>query len=142
MSSPIKVHVEGLREFTKAVDAAEKGLRKHVRLALNESVDLVIDETEPGVPTQDGTAVGSIRAVSTQSKARVRAGGARAPHYPWLDFGGRVGKFRQVHRDYTREGRYLYPTYRSLRDSGEFQDKMVEALVKLGDRAGLEVKGG
>jgi hypothetical protein len=117
-------------------------LGRRIRLVLNDAAQLVVNEAEPVVPSLGGTAAGSIRTVSTQSKARVRAGGAKAPYYPWLDFGGRVGKYRQVHRNFIGEGRYIYPKYRRLRDSGVFQEKMISGLNELGSEAGLDMSGG
>lgn len=138
----MKVRIEGLRDFSRAVAAADKGLKKEIRLVLNDAVDVIVEDSKPIVAEETGAAAKSIRAMSTQTKARVRAGGARAPYYPWLDFGGRVGKYRQVSRPYSEEGRYIYPTYRSKRDSGEFQAKMLEGLEKLGDKAGLDIESG
>lgn len=138
----MKVQVHGLREFTRSVAAANSGLKKEIRLVLNDAVDVIVTDAKPTVASNTGGAARSMRAMSTQTKARVRAGGAKAPYYPWLDFGGRVGKYRQVSRPYSEEGRYIYPTYRNKRDSGEFQEKMLEGLDRLGRRSGLEIERG
>lgn len=136
----MRVKVKGLREFSRAVAAADKGLKKEIRLALNEAADLVVSESKPVFPVLTGRAANTIRAASTQKASRVRLGGAKAPYGPWLEFGGKVGKSNSIQRRYVREGRYVYEKYRRLRDSGEFQQAMTGALVELGDKAGLEVK--
>lgn len=138
----MKVKVSGLREFTRAVANVDKGLKKEIRLVLNEAVGSIVEGSKPLAPRDSGAASGSIRAMSTQTKARIRAGGAKAPYYPWLDFGGKVGKYRQVERPYNEEGRYIYPTYRNKRDSGEFQERMLEGLDRLGRQAGLDINRG
>lgn len=138
----MKVEIKGLREFKRAVGDVDRNLKKEIRLALNEAANLVVSKSKPEFPTLTGKAAASVRAASTQSAARVRAGGARAPYAPWLDFGGSVGRNNSIRRRYQREGRYIYPRYRRLRDSGQFQAKMTEALVAVGDKAGLEVEPG
>lgn len=134
----MRVEIKGLREFKKAVAAADPALKKEVRLALNEASNKVVESTR--FVSVTGRAATTLRAASTQRAARVRVGGSKAPYAPWLDFGGRVGRNRSIHRPYKKEGRYVYPAYRRLRDSGEFQAVMTEALVRVGDKAGLEVE--
>lgn len=134
----MKVHVKGLKEFSKAVGAADKNLKKEIRLAMNEAADLVVSRTD--FISRTGRAAGTLRAASTQKASRVRVGGSKAPYAPWLDFGGRVGRNGSISRTYRKEGRYVYPTYRKLRDSGAFQAAMTDALVRVGDKAGLEVE--
>ena len=135
----MRVKIEGLREFRAAVDNTQSGTKKEVRLVLNEAANVVVTDSKPVVAANTGAASKSIRAASTQSKSRVRAGGAKAPYYPWLDFGGKVGKYRQVDRSYNQDGRYIYPTYRQKRDSGEFQETMLEAMEALATKHGLDV---
>jgi len=138
MSEAIKV--EGLKEFIKAVKQADRELGKAIRLAFNEAADLVVQRARPTVPERRGKAAGSVKASSTQKMARVSGGGARVPYYPWLDFGGRVGKSNSVSRTFKADGRYINPQYRRLRDSGAFQDVMMEELRKVAKRAGLELE--
>lgn len=136
-----KVGVKGLAQFTRALGAVDKGLKKEVRLVLNEAADLVVSGAKPTVPTgKRGRAKKSVRAQSTQKFARVSGGGSQAPYYPWLDFGGSVGRNGSITRPYTRKGRYIYPTYRGLRDSGEFQQTMLDGLNELGRRHGLDIE--
>jgi len=135
----MRVEIEGLREFRRAVGNVDKGLKKEIRLVLNDAADLVVKDAKPKVPQRSGKAAGSIRALSTQTMSRVAGGGARVPYYPWLDFGGNVGKGGSVKRAYSKVGRYIYPSYRRKRDSGVFQDRMLDGLNELGERAGLDM---
>lgn len=134
------LRVEGLKEFQRALKQMSKEHPKALRRAQNVAADLVVRNALPKVPVRSGAARRSLKAASTQTATRVRGGGARAAYYPWLDFGGRVGRARSVSRPFRKEGRYLYKTYYALRDSGEFQDLLSEELVKVGRAAGLEVE--
>lgn len=137
--SSVAIQVSGLKEFNKALKQLDSELPKAVRLAMNEAAELVVQEARPGVPSRTGKAAKSIRAQSTRTAVRVGAGGARAPYYPWLDFGGRVGRRKATQRPFSPDGRYLYPAYFRLRDSGVFVDAMSAALAEVAKSAGLEV---
>lgn len=137
---PIKI--EGLNEFRRSLKKLDDDLPKALRLALNEAADLVVGEAKPRIPTRSGRARRSVRMASTRTAVRVRGGGKRAPYYPWLDFGGRVGPKRSIERAFIKEGRYLYDAYFDLKLSGEFQEVLSKALVKVAVQAGMEVERG
>ena len=131
------IKVNGLRELQGALKAAENATPKMLRLALNEAAEVVVDYAKPQVPSRSGAARGSMKARSTQKEARVSAGGRRAPYYPWLDFGGKVGKGDSVKRPFYSEGRYIYPTLRKRHP--EIIEAMAVALAGVVREAGLEV---
>jgi hypothetical protein len=133
------IKVEGLSKFVKDLKSIDKNLPKAVRLAFNEAANVVVEDARPRIPNRSGRARRAVRARSTQTKARVTGGGARAPYYPWLDFGGRVGRRKSVKRPFITEGRYIYRSYFEARDSGRFEDVMVRELVKVVESAGIEV---
>lgn len=130
--------VKGLAEFNRSLKRLDAELPKGLRIALNECSDFLIKKTTPKIPRRTGRAAGSLKARSTRTAVRISVGGARAPYYPWLDFGGK-GKQpgRPTERPFIKEGRYLYPTLRTNRD--EFSRILQEALDKTGQAAGLEV---
>jgi hypothetical protein len=131
------VRVTGLREFNTKIKRLDAKLPKTMRLALNEVSEVVIKGAKPRVPKDTGKAVGSIKARSTQSLVRVAAGGSKAPYYPWLDFGGRVGKNNSVSRPFLKRGRYLYRSYHENRD--EFVEVLSSRLRQQARLAGLAV---
>jgi hypothetical protein len=134
------IKIDGLTQFSKAIKEIDTGLPKMLRLALNQSADLVVTGARPKVPSNTGRAKGSIKAASAQDKVRIKAGGPKAPWYPWLDYGGEGRrKGRPTHRPFIKSGRYLYPVYFAKRDSGEFQTIMQTALDEVVKAAGLEV---
>lgn len=137
---PEPIRINGLREFTRGLRQAGTEFPKQVRVALNDAAGLLIDEARPKIPRRSGRAGRSLRAASTRKAVRVRAGGARAPYYPWLDFGGRVGRGKSIKRPFIKDGRYLYGSYYQLRNQGRIQERMVEALSRTADAAGLGIE--
>ena len=135
---PIKI--DGLKQFRKELKEVEASLPRALRLAFNNAAQLIVDDAKPLVPHNSGAAQGSIRVLSTQTKARVAAGGSKVPYYPWLDFGGRVGKYDQVKRPFYKEGRYIYKAYGIRKADGSFQEVMVESLQQIANDAGLDME--
>jgi hypothetical protein len=131
------MEVKGLRELGKSLKRLDADLPKALRIALNDAADIVVDEARPRVPSASGRARKSVKARSTRTASRVVGGSARAPYYPWLDFGGRVGRNRSVHRPFIADGRYIYAAY--FRNRGKYAEKLEEALVDVARRAGVEV---
>lgn len=133
MTEPVKV--KGLAEFNRNLKRLDAELPKAVRVAFNAAADVVVADAKPRVPRRRGRAQGSVRARSTRTKARVTGGGNRAPYYPWLDFGGRVGRRKSVKRPVLADGRYIYNAY--FRRRGEFVEAMEDALLDVVRQAGL-----
>ena len=133
---PIKI--EGLDQFVRSLRQLDSELPKALRLAMNEAASVVVDDARPRVPTRTGRAQSTIKARSTRTSVRVAAGGRRAPYFPWLDFGGRVGRNKSVKRAFLKEGRYIWKAYADNRT--EFQAAMVRALVGVAGQAGIEVQ--
>lgn len=135
---PIKV--QGLAEFNRNLRRLDKDLPKALRLAHNEAAQIIVDWAKPKVPRKSGRAAGSVKAKSTRTESRVQGGSKRAPYYPWLEFGGRVGPRRSVHRPFIKEGRYLYPALGANYD--KFAELLTEKLIDVAREAGVEVDNG
>lgn len=134
---PIKI--EGLREFSRSLRKLDKDLPKGLRLAGNTAANVIVAEAKPRVPLgpgRGGHAKTSIKAASTRTAARVSAGGKKFPYYPWLDFGGRVGPGKSVHRPFLKKGRYIWAAY--AEKQAEFRETLKDELVKVAKDAGLE----
>jgi hypothetical protein len=134
---PIKV--DGLAEFSRNLRKLDKDLPKGLRLASNDAAQLIVDWARPRVARRSGRAAATVKAKSTRTEARVSGGSARAPYYPWLDFGGRVGRKRSVTRPFIKEGRYIYPGF--MRNRDEIQDRLLKALLQVAHEAGVKVDG-
>lgn len=138
MADPIKV--EGLDAFRKSLKALDSDLPKVLRVAFNRSADIIVNEARPKIPSRSGRARASVKARSSQSAVRIVGGSKRVPYYPWLDFGGRVGRRRSVRRPFLKDGRYIYDSY--FRNRERFTGILVDELVDVGKQAGLEIDHG
>lgn len=137
MPSGNTIKVVGLNEFRKGLRGIDRGLPKSMRLALNEVADELVSAVRPQVPHLTGRAAASLKAQSSQSEARIAAGGSKAPHYPWLDFGGRTGRRKSVVRPFFSDGRYIFPTLAGRRAA--IEGTMLRALVELASANGIAV---
>jgi len=137
--SEVTIRIDGLAQFVRNLRKIDRQLPALVRLAGNEAAELVIGTARPNVPRRSGRAAASLRPQSTRTETRVIAGGRRAPHYPWLDFGGGVGRRKRTRRQFLKEGRYLYPAYFAKRDSGEIQRVLERVLLDAAHHADVAV---
>lgn len=131
------IRIRGLAEFRRNLKMIERGLPKLIRGAGNEAAQIVVDWARPRIPERSGRARRSVRTASTQTSARVSGGGARAAYYPWLDFGGRVGRRKHTVRPFIHSGRFIYAGYAANVD--RVKDVYADALVRLVETSGLEV---
>lgn len=132
---PIKI--EGLRELQAALKDMDGESQKQLRLVLNDAAELVVSGARRRVPSRSGRARGSIKASSGQREAKVKGGSARAPYYPWLDFGGSVGRNNSIKRPFLKDGRFIYATYNDRRAA--IFKSLEKGLTKLVKESGLEV---
>lgn len=132
------IAIDGLDQFRANLKVMDRELPKALRLAFNAAADIVVQDAKPRVPSKTGAARGSVKARSTQAFARVSGGGNRAPYYPWLDFGGRVGKGRSVKRPFIKDGRYIYDAY--YRNRPRFAEVLEQQLLDVAAQAGVEVE--
>lgn len=133
---PLKIH--GLREFQAALKDMDGESQKKLRLVLNDAAELVADGARRRMPSKSGKARASVKAASSQREARVQGGGAKAPYYAWLDFGGAVGRDKSVKRTFYGGGRYIYPAYGAERT--EIEDLLEKRLIELAEESGLDVE--
>lgn len=131
------IRIDGLREFLRSLRELDGELPKAVRLAFNTAAEVIVEAARPRVPQRTGRARKSVRARSTRTEARVIGGGKRVPYYPWLDFGGKVGRGLSIDRPFIKEGRYIYASYYEHKD--EFLQVMIDALIEVARQAGVEV---
>lgn len=129
----VRIDIAGLRDFQRGLKTIDAELPKALRKVLNTVADDVIGLARPHVPRRSGRAAGSLKASSTQTAVRVKGGGSRAPYYPWLEFGGRVGRKNSVKRASVKGGRYLYPAL--ARERPRLQQKLLDALEELAQEA-------
>lgn len=137
ITEPIKV--EGLALLAKQLRKLNKDAPKALRLVHNEAAQLVVDTAVPNVPRKTGKAQAALKARSTRTESRAQGGSTKAPYYPWLDFGGRVGIKNSVRRPVVKSGRYIYPAY--VKRRADVLELLETALVELCRDNGLDVSG-
>lgn len=133
--APEPIRIEGLRELNRNLRRMDRDLPKGLRLAGNKAAQIVVDAARPRVPSKTGKAKRSIKVASTRTATRVSAGGNRAPYYPWLDFGGRVGRHRSVQRPFLKTGRYIWKAFADHR--AQVEQTLREELERVAHGAGV-----
>jgi hypothetical protein len=131
------IRVVGLREFQRNLKKLDADLPKALRVAFNGAADVVVADARKRVASRSGRARGTVKARSTQTASRVVGGGNKAPYYPWLDFGGKVGRARSVSRPFLKHGRYIYNAY--FDNQARYAQLMERALFDVAAAAGVEV---
>lgn len=134
---PAKLQVTGLRQLQAKLRALDPALAKQVKVCLDAQMNVIIGAARPQVPTRSGRAAASLKTRSGAREGRIAAGGRAAPYYPWLDFGGAVGRGDSARRPYYSEGRYLYPALRNKH--AELQEELDRAIARLAADAGLDL---
>lgn len=133
-----RIKVDGLRDFQAALKNMDGESQKQLRLVLNESAEIVASGARRLVPSRSGRARSSIKTASSQREVRIKAGGAKASYYAWLDFGGRVGRNNSIKRAFVgKDGRYLYPTYN--RRKAWVRENLEKGLKQLVESSGMSV---
>ena len=135
MADPIKI--DGLNQFRANLKVLDRELPKALRIAFNKAADIVVNDARPAVPSRSGKARASVKARSTQTYSRIVGGGNKAPYYPWLDFGGKVGRDKSVRRPFLKDGRYIYDAY--YRNKPKFAEVLQDSLVDVARQAGVEI---
>lgn len=136
------IRVTGLHEFRGAIARLPIEATNSLRAVEKQSAQLIADDARPKVPLgpgRNGHARSSIKVVSLTDGAGVVAGGPKFPYYPWLDFGGRVGRKKRTKRPFLKTGRYVWKSYDDL--GGRINDNLREAVIEACRAAGLEVTG-
>lgn len=132
---PAEYYIHGLKEYKAALRQIDKQLGGELRKGLNEVAQVVVDAARPKVPRRTGRARDSMKAGSSQNAAQIKVGGTKAEYYPWLDFGGAVGRNKSIKRPFIKKGRYVYPAADAKHDA--IVDKLEDVLGVLTRKAGF-----
>lgn len=109
--------VTGLKEFRQAIKAVDDENPKRLKAGFNKAAAVVAQAAKVRTPKRSGAAAGSIRVASNTTAAQVRAGGAAAPYFGFLDYGNKphqghgVGPKDSHPRKFIPTGRILYPAF-------------------------------
>lgn len=133
------VNITGIKEVQSALSKIDDDLKGEFKKGFKKIAESVVSDTQIKVPYLTGRAAGSLKSRSSNRGASIAFGGTAAPYYPWLDFGGKVGRGKSISRPFIRKGRYLYPTIAEHSDDiREQTENMVERVSR---SAGFTVKG-
>jgi hypothetical protein len=98
------------KDLAKMSDPRAGIMLKAMAQAGKESMDPIANAVRSAYPSLTGGLRGSVRTSGSRSGAAVRVGTkAKVPYAGPVDFGGYPGE-----RPYIADGRYLYPTAKSL----------------------------
>lgn len=134
-----KIKVSGIVDLQKALRQIDKDLPKELAAGLAEAATIVADEARAHVPRRSGAAAASIKVKKQQRGAALAVGGTVAPYYPWLDFGGAVGRNKSVRREVIKGGRYIYPALKQKDE--QVKQKVDEVLERMARKAGFDTEG-
>jgi hypothetical protein len=135
----VAIRVDGLKQLNKSLRSLSSDAPKALRLVGNDAADLIVKTAKPKVPTgpgKGGHAASSIKAASTRTAARVKAGGPKYRYFPWLDFGGRVGRRKRTVRPFLKSGRYVWKAYGEQHEN--VAQHLADGLERVIVDAGLE----
>lgn len=141
-----KVEVVGLRDFQKALRAADPKWPRELRVASREAAETVAGAASASFASRGGVApkaAPSVKAPAEQRRARVRLGSDRYPFALGAEFGGgkygagnptlRGGYTTQFEPHRGKEGYSLFPAIRRLRP--EVIEKYGDALERIAAEA-------
>lgn len=135
------VEIHGLKDFRRELKRIGPEWPKELRQANKEGAEVVARKARrnaPQGPHEGGgrvqPLVSSIRALANQLRGQVAVGGARSPHGPVTEFGGRIPRRGSTGAMTTvRAQPSLYPAIVSERD--EVVEVYGEAIDRLTSRA-------
>lgn len=134
-----KIKVVGIPQLQKALRDIDKDLPKELAEGLAEAAEIVRGAAAVKVPRRSGAAAESIKVKKQQRSASLAVGGNAAPYFPWLDFGGKVGRNKSVTRYFLKGGRYVYPALKEK--DKQVRAKVDEVLERMAKKAGFEQEG-
>lgn len=133
-----EIRIRGLREVISALRRIDADIPGEMKEGMTNVAESVASRVRSKVPVLTGRARDSVKGRGGQSKASIVAGGRAAPHYPWLDFGGRVGRNKSISRPFIEKGRYIYPTIAEHdADIRRETDELLKGLIK---KAGFDTR--
>jgi hypothetical protein len=114
------------KDINKLTDDVRGPLFKAIQAAGKAAADPVAAATRSALPTSDrpnvpgaGQLAASVRTSGTRTGAAVRMGTKRVPWAGWVEFGGTRHKPFQSSRPFVKDGRYMFPSARSLAERSE-----------------------
>jgi hypothetical protein len=142
MSNEYKIEVRGIRELQRAFKAIDAELPKELRQGFLGIAQRVAANASGRVPRVSGRAAGSIKPRASQRGAGIAFSdvGGSVPYFPWLNFGGRVGRNNSIERERVTPDRYIYTAIGAMKD--ETREAAEKAVTDAAHNAGFETRIG
>lgn len=107
----VRVEVHGMKEFISGLRRLDRKIPGVESDSESTSANLVARSARSRVPSGPSSG-GHARASLGAAGSTVSGGGTKYPYYPWLDFGGRVGRNNSVIRPFLKTGRYIFRSFK------------------------------
>jgi len=98
------VSPEGIESLRTALKGLSANLNDSLREAFRDQALMIARNAQGLVPVRSGHAKASIGVDVINDEVTLIAGGARAPYFGWLEFGGQANHAK---RPFVKGGRYL-----------------------------------
>lgn len=136
MPDSVKVEVRGIRELAGALKRVDDELPKELKVAFLKIAEKVVGVAAGNVPVISGKAAGSIKPRASTRGGSLAFGGTAAEYFPWLEWGGRVGRNKSIELPVARPGRYVYSAIISQKE--ETAAAAEKAVADAAKHAGFE----
>ncbi len=139
----VQIDTSDVRRVSRALKGVSKEAQKELKDELYSITTFLVTRIKTKMPNRSGRARASLKPRKVQAGMRVAFGGNRAPHAPWLEFGGStkvLGRGNRVQREFIKEGRYIWPTIGDEKDT--IKRDVDSAMQKLARKHGLDLTGG
>jgi hypothetical protein len=144
----VRLEVRGLKELSAAFAAVDRDIPKELQVELKAVAEHVADTARGKMPYLSGVARAALRPRATGRgsagiafpKGGPGTGQEKDAYYPWLDFGGHVGRKHAIARDRVKGGRYLYPAIAESQDY--IAEKVYDAVEHVARTHQFEVREG
>lgn len=136
----VKVKATGLKEAKAATAKLKTSAPLRLKIGSRKAADLIARTARGRMPTgpgRNGHIKPTVKVSSVGGAPGVVAGDKSHPYMAFLDFGGRVGPKRRVHRPYFKGGRYVWKAYSDK--SKEVERIIDDELVELGRDMGWDL---
>jgi hypothetical protein len=130
------IDVDSFDDLTAALQRYASATPERIDRLLGNAAVQVADDARPLIPRgPTGAARASLGVRTGPGPASVGGGGSRAPYYPWLEFGGAVGRNESVRRPLVPGGRYIWPAWAKNRT--DVLTAMERGLAQLATESGF-----
>lgn len=140
-NSGVQIDTREVRDLSRRLRGLSKDAQKDLQKELVKITESLAVHVKTKMPSKSGRARASVKARKVSAGMRLAYGGTKAPHAPWLDFGGSTkvpGAGGRVQRPFIKEGRYVWPTVGERSD--EIGRDVEAAMQSVARKHGLDVR--